>query len=102
MAPELQVVSRQGTFLRWKLFYGRKNPNGCDILATFFLTHNYANYQNVESLNHAGHEMAVSGITGDHHLYTKNYTAWTNELVGMRRIMELQAGINPDSVLGVR
>jgi len=87
-----------------KLLGRRKNPNGCNILATFFLTHNYANYHNVESLHHAGHEMAVSSITGDHDLYTKNYTAWTNEVVGMMRIMELQAGIkagvNPDEQIG--
>eukprot|EP00091_Calanus_sinicus_P011592 TRINITY_DN26188_c0_g1_i1.p1 TRINITY_DN26188_c0_g1~~TRINITY_DN26188_c0_g1_i1.p1 ORF type:complete len:145 (+),score=24.22 TRINITY_DN26188_c0_g1_i1:305-739(+) len=46
--------------------------------------------------------MAVSSISDDSGLYLKNYTAWTNEIIGMRRIMELQAEINEDEVLGVR
>jgi len=85
-----------------RVFRNRTNPNGCNILGTFFLTHNYGNYYHVESLRHDGHEMAVSSISDDSGLYLKNYTAWTNEIVGMRRIMELQAGILEDEVLGVR
>ena len=43
-------------------------------------------------LRHLGHEMAVSSVTDDKNLYLKNSSAWTDELAGMRRIMELQVG----------
>ena len=85
-----------------RLFRKRLNPNGCNILGTFFLTHNYANYHDIESLYHYGHEMAVSSISDDSGLHMRNYTAWTNELAGMRRILSLHAGIDGDAVLGVR
>ena len=35
-------------------------------------------------------------------LYKKNTTAWVNELVGMRKILEDQAEISEDEILGVR
>ena len=38
----------------------------------------------------------------DKNLYLKNYTAWTDEVAGMRRIMELQAKVGEEDVLGVR
>jgi len=85
-----------------RLFRNRTNPNGCPALGTFFLIHEYNNYRDIMSLRHDGHEMAVSSISDDSGLYLKNYTAWTNEIVGMRRIMDLQADIGEDEVLGVR
>ena len=66
---------------------------------------------------HYGHEMAISSITDDSRsntqaitlnldplcsLYKKNTTAWVNELVGMRKILEDQAEISEDEILGVR
>lgn len=93
----------QGNFPTYKrLFKGRTSANGCKVLGTFFLTHHYGDYANVESLRHDGHEVAVSSISDDKSLYLKNKTAWVNELVGMRKILELQARVEPDSVLGVR
>ena len=38
----------------------------------------------------------------DKNLYLKNYTAWTEELAGMRRLLELQAEVGEEEVLGVR
>ena len=32
------------------LYRGRKNPNNCDILATYFLTHSYTNWAQVTFL----------------------------------------------------
>lgn len=37
-------------------------------------------------------------MTGDPGLAGRNYTAWTEELAGMRRILELQAGVNQEEV----
>ena len=44
------------------MFKNLTNPNGCQAQGTFFLLHDYMNYQDVMSLREAGHEMAVSSI----------------------------------------
>ena len=60
----LDEAINQNNFPSYKrVFRNRTNPNGCNILGTFFLSHNYGNYHNVESLRHDGHEMAVSSIS---------------------------------------
>ena len=42
-----------------------KNPNGCDIKTTFFVSHRYNNYSMVQELWRRGHEVAVHSITHD-------------------------------------
>ena len=37
--------------------------------------------------------MAVSSVTDDKSLYLKNYTAWVDELAGMRRLLNLEAEV---------
>ena len=44
----------------------------------------------------------VFHFSDDKNLYLKNYTAWTDELAGMRRIMMLQAEVPEEEVLGAR
>jgi len=34
-------------FVVVRIFNSRKNPNGCDLKGTFFLTHHYSDYHNV-------------------------------------------------------
>lgn len=41
----------------------RKNPNGCSIKATFFVSHEYTSYFNVQKMYADGHEMASLGVT---------------------------------------
>lgn len=41
----------------------RTNANGCPIPATFFLSHEYTNYRDVQKLWNDGHEIAVHSIT---------------------------------------
>ena len=41
----------------------RKNPNGCDIKATFFVSHKYSNYSAVQEMHRLGHEIASHSIT---------------------------------------
>ena len=41
----------------------RKNPNGCDIKATFYVSHQYCNYSAVQEIHRQGHEIAVHSIT---------------------------------------
>ena len=40
-----------------------KNPNECPMRGTFFVSHEYSNYQMVQDLYHKGHEIAVNSIT---------------------------------------
>lgn len=42
---------------------GRKNPNGCPLLGTFYVSHEWTDYGQVQSLYSRGHEMASHGIT---------------------------------------
>lgn len=42
---------------------GRQNPNGCQIKATFFVSHKYTNYSAVQELHRKGHEISVHSIT---------------------------------------
>ena len=41
----------------------RKNPNGCSIKSTMFVSHKYTNYSAVQYLHLKGHEIAVHSIS---------------------------------------
>lgn len=41
---------------------GRLNPNGCPILGTFYVSHEWTDYGQVQTLYSRGHEMAAHGI----------------------------------------
>jgi len=41
----------------------RTNPNGCPIRGTFFISHEYADYANIQRLHYDGHEIAVGTIS---------------------------------------
>lgn len=41
----------------------RQNPNGCDIKGTFFISHEYSNYQMIQKLASEGHEIATETIS---------------------------------------
>lgn len=41
----------------------RRNPNGCPIRSTFFVSHQYNNYQETQKMWNDGHEIAVHSIT---------------------------------------
>lgn len=41
----------------------RRNPNNCPIRGTFFVSHEYTNYRDVQYLWNVGHEIAVHSIT---------------------------------------
>ena len=42
---------------------GRLNPNGCPIAATFYVSHEWTNYGQVQSLYADGHEIASHTIS---------------------------------------
>lgn len=46
------------------LFYrGRRNPNGCPITATFYVSHEWTDYSQVQNLYADGHEMASHTVS---------------------------------------
>lgn len=42
---------------------GRKNPNGCPISATFYVSHEWTDYSQVQNLYADGHEMASHTVS---------------------------------------
>lgn len=42
---------------------GRVNPNGCPITATFYVSHEWTDYSQVQNLYAEGHEMASHTVS---------------------------------------
>ncbi|XP_026321207.1 uncharacterized protein LOC113231216 [Hyposmocoma kahamanoa] len=84
----------------------RKNPNGCPIKATFFVTHPYTNYRHVQKLWNDGHEIAVNSITyrGPAEWWAKNATIedWFDEMVGQANIISKFAEVRMEDLRGLR
>jgi hypothetical protein len=54
--------------LNWEIYEelfnsGRNNPNGCPVLGTFYVSHEWTDYAQVQSLYSRGHEMASHSVT---------------------------------------
>jgi len=65
----------------------RKNPNGCPITTTFYVTHEGTDYRMVNRLYAAGHEMASHSVS--HRMPQSNWTRapyrqWLDEIGGQR------------------
>jgi len=83
----------------------RRNPNGCDIKATFFVSHKYTNYSAVQHMHRQGHEIAAHSIThNDEEKFWSEATTdtWAKEMAGSRLIIEKYANITDNSVVGLR
>ncbi|XP_012282378.1 uncharacterized protein LOC105700791 [Orussus abietinus] len=90
-----------------KLFTeNRKNPNGCPIRGTFFVSHQYTNYRDVQYLWNAGHEIAVHSVThrGPQEWWSRNATIedWFDEMVGVANIINKYAGVRIKDIKGLR
>ncbi|BFF97165.1 uncharacterized protein DMAD_05635 [Drosophila madeirensis] len=99
------AINNNNIELYKEMFKGRKNPNGCDIKATYFVSHKYTNYSAVQETARKGHEIAVHSIThNDEERFWSNATVddWAKEMAGMRIITEKYANITDNSVVGVR
>ena len=58
------AVNNENWEIYQKVFMeNRTNGNGCPIRGTFFLSHEYTNYRDVQKLWNDGHEIAVHSIT---------------------------------------
>ncbi|XP_310753.5 chitin deacetylase 1 [Anopheles gambiae] len=86
-----------------KVFNGkRKNPNGCDIKGTFFISHEYSNYQQIQTLANDGHEIAVETISLQMGLQDKGYEEWVGEMIGMRSILKHFSNVSANEINGMR
>lgn len=86
-----------------KIFNGKyKNPNGCPLRGTFFVSHEYSNYNMIQTLSNSGHEIAIEGISLQMGLQDKGYEEWVGEMIGMREILKHFANISNNEVNGMR
>uniref|UniRef100_A0A915BXZ3 EGF-like domain-containing protein n=1 Tax=Parascaris univalens TaxID=6257 RepID=A0A915BXZ3_PARUN len=84
------------------IFNGRfRNPNGCPIKATFFVSHEWNNYDQSQWLMGNGHEIAVGSMTGDA-LRGESSERWHAEMVGMRNALRLFSYVPGNEIIGVR
>jgi len=79
----------------------RKNPNGCPIAATFYVSHEWTDYGLVQSLYSDGHEIASHSIS---HSFGEQFSKkkWMKEMAGQREILSGFAGIKLEDVRGIR
>jgi hypothetical protein len=84
-----------------ELFGGRFNPNGCPIKSTFYVSHEWTDYSQVQNLYAGGHEIASHTIT---HSFGTNFNEekWANEVVGEAELLVRFAGVNPADIKGMR
>lgn len=86
-------------------FVGRRNRDGCPAAATYFVSHEYTNYQMVNQLYNQGHEIALHSIT---HNTTTGY--WRDmsvdrlgrEFADERRLISKFADIPLNEMQGIR
>lgn len=106
--PQMVIISMDDTLnaLNYKsyrkLFEGRTNPNKCPIRGTFFIAHEYSDYQMIQELHYEGHEIATYSISHRKNLETLGYQDWVQEQIGMREILNNFAKISKDNILGMR
>ncbi|XP_076167939.1 chitin and LDLR binding deacetylase 3 isoform X1 [Ptiloglossa arizonensis] len=84
----------------------RKNPNGCPVRGTFYVSHQYTNYRDVQYLWNVGHEIAVHSVThrGPEEWWSRNATIedWFDEMVGVANIINKYAGVRLEDIKGLR
>lgn len=89
-----------------KVFQGRKNPNGCPVGLTFFVSHNYTDYALAEDLYYSEqYEMADHSV--DHREPTtwwQNATLdeWKHEIMDQKTILMKWGNIPAKSIEGFR
>ena len=66
-----------------------------------FIFH-YSNYQQIQHLAHAGHEIATQSISQQQGLQDKGYEEWVGEMIGMREILRHFSNVSVNDVVGMR
>ncbi|XP_063701233.1 uncharacterized protein LOC134831435 [Culicoides brevitarsis] len=80
---------------------GRVNPNGCPISATFYVSHEWTDYSQVQNLYSDGHEMASHTVS---HSFGEQFSVkkWAREVAGQREILSAYGGVKLEDVRGFR
>ncbi|XP_050519111.1 probable serine/threonine-protein kinase DDB_G0282963 isoform X1 [Diabrotica virgifera virgifera] len=80
---------------------GRTNPNGCPISATFYVSHEWTDYSQVQNLYSDGHELASHTVS---HSFGEQFSQkkWTREVAGQREILAAYGGVHLEDVRGMR
>ena len=83
-----------------KITKGNKTDE-CPVRGTFFITHNYNDYQMAEYFYSKGHEIAVSSVTGKT-LQFANKTVWRDEIMKTKDFLNKYGNIPKEDILGAR
>lgn len=86
--------------LYMKLFNNRKNPNGCPRTGTFFVSHNYTNYWQVQSLYAQHHEIGDNTVTSPYPPLTEEQ--WKDQIGGQKNIISKWAEIPASEIRSFR
>ncbi|KAJ8928574.1 hypothetical protein NQ314_018860 [Rhamnusium bicolor] len=87
------------------LLFSRVNPDGVPIGATFFVPHEYTDYERVNDLYNYGFEIGVHSITKNNlqsYWRSASEPLLEQEFGGQRKIIAKFANIPIDDILGVR
>lgn len=82
-----------------------KNPNGCNAKATFFVSHEWTEYQMVEALYHNRHDISdhtISHRTPTSWWKSANYSELTEEIAGQREVLRKWGKVDAGDVVGYR
>ena len=74
------AVSEQN-YLPYRRIFSRANPNNCSATGTFFVSHKYTDYYQVQSLWSQGHEIGDNTVTSAS-TYSWDEARWTDEIGG--------------------
>jgi hypothetical protein len=83
----------------------RTNPNKCPIHGTFFVSHEFNNYQYLEKLIKSGHEIALKGVDNDRpesYWLKSSEDKLQKDMVTERRIISKFARVTEDRMKGMR
>ena len=83
-----------------RIFSGRINPDGCPSLATFYVSHEWTDYGQVQDLYSLGHEIASHTITHSHPPHDQE--RWALEVVGQAKLLAELGNVKPEDVKGMR
>jgi len=84
-----------------RIFRGRNNPNGCKAPATFYVSHEWTDYGQVQDLYSQGHEIASHSVTHSHP-ESFDHDRWAKEIVGQADLLVQLANVDPSDVIGMR
>ena len=112
--PQMVTITLDGAIRvqDYEMFYskvlqGRKNPNGCDLSLTFFVSHDNTDYSLATKLANDGHELAVHSVTrrlpSTFWSEDRNNTEeLTREILDMRELLSRWARVPKSNVVGYR